>query len=624
MRRVGPADPLNVPGVQAAGESRALLRLLPYLWPKGRPEIRVRVLSAVVLLVGAKFATIVIPLFYKQAVDALSGAGGAEIALSVAVGFVLAYGGARVVSQVFTELREIVFARVAHQAMHQVALETFQHLHRLSLRFHLDRQTGGLNRAIERGTAGIENLLHFMLFQIVPTILEIAMVCGMLWYLYDWRFAAITFATIVLYVAYTFAITAWRLRYRRAMLEAEGEASTKAVDSLLNYETVKYFGNERHEAQRFDKSLDAYEKAAVLSKTSLSLLNVGQGFVIAVGLTGVMWLAAQMVAAGNMTVGGFVLVNAYLIQLYLPLNFLGMVYREVRQALIDMQSMFRLLHAQAEILDKPGAPDLGVAGGHVRFEGVNFGYDARRPILHGLDIDVPAGKTLAIVGSSGAGKSTISRLLFRFYDIDSGTIRIDGQDIRDVTQSSVRAAIGIVPQDTVLFNDTIYYNIAYGCPSATRAEVEEAARLARIHDFVMALPDGYKSRVGERGLKLSGGERQRVSIARTILKRPKVLVFDEATSALDTRTEKEIQDSLRQISAGVTTLVIAHRLSTVVDADQIVVLDKGEVVERGTHADLLAAEGVYAQMWRRQLETREAQARIEAAAAPVSSVAVGS
>jgi ATP-binding cassette subfamily B protein len=623
MRRVGPADPLQVPGVQAAGESRALLRLLPYLWPAGRPEIRVRVLSAVALLVGAKLATIVIPLFYKQAVDALSGAGGAEIALSVAVGFVLAYGGARVVSQVFTELREIVFARVAHQAMHQVALETFQHLHRLSLRFHLDRQTGGLNRAIERGTAGIENLLHFMLFQIVPTILEIAMVCGMLWYLYDWRFAAITFATIVLYVAYTFAITAWRLRYRRAMLEAEGEASTKAVDSLLNYETVKYFGNERHEAQRFDKSLDAYERAAVLSKTSLSLLNVGQGFVIAVGLTGVMWLAAQMVAAGEMTVGGFVLVNAYLIQLYLPLNFLGMVYREVRQALIDMQSMFRLLHAQAEILDKPGAPELAVAGGHVRFENVGFGYDARRQILHGLDIDLPAGKTLAIVGSSGAGKSTISRLLFRFYDIDSGAIRIDGQDIRDVTQSSVRAAIGIVPQDTVLFNDTIYYNIAYGRPSASRAEVEEAAKLARIHDFVMALPDGYKSRVGERGLKLSGGERQRVSIARTILKRPKVLVFDEATSALDTRTEKEIQDSLRQISAGVTTLVIAHRLSTVVDADQIVVLDKGQVVERGTHADLLAAEGVYAQMWRRQLETREAQARIEAAAAPVSSAAVG-
>jgi len=620
MRRQNPADPIHVPGVQAPSDARTLLSLLPYLWPRGRREIKLRVAAALVLLVGAKLATIVIPLFYKQAVDALSGAGGSQIVLSVAVGFVLAYGGARVVSQVFTELREIVFARVAHQAMHQVALETFEHLHRLSLRFHLDRQTGGLNRAIERGTAGIENLLHFMLFQIVPTILEIAMVCGMLWYLYDWRFAAVTFGTIALYVAYTFAITAWRLRYRRAMLEAEGEASTKAVDSLLNYETVKYFGNERHEAKRFDKSLDAYERAAVLSKTSLSLLNVGQGTVIAIGLTAVMWLAAAMVAAGEMTVGGFVLVNAYLIQLYLPLNFLGMVYREVRQALIDMQSMFKLLNADAEIVDKPGAADLAVAGGHVRFENVTFGYDARRSILHGVDLDVPAGKTLAIVGSSGAGKSTISRLLFRFYDIDSGAVKIDGQDLRDVTQSSVRAAIGIVPQDTVLFNDTIFYNIAYGRPTAAREEVEEAAKLARIHDFVLSLPDGYKTRVGERGLKLSGGERQRVSIARTILKRPKLLVFDEATSALDTRTEKEIQESLRQISAGVTTLVIAHRLSTVVDADQIVVLDKGAVVERGTHRDLLAADGVYAQMWRRQLETREALARIEAAAAPVSPV----
>ncbi len=611
MRRASPADPLHVPGVDDR-EVRTIARLLPYLWPKDRPEVRVRVVAALLLLAGAKVATIVVPLFYRYAVDALSGQGGSAVA--VPLGIVLAYGGARVCAQAFSELREIVFARVAHQAMHKVALETFQHLHLLSLRFHLDRQTGGLNRAIERGTAGIENLLHFTLFQVVPTFLEIAMVCGTLWYLYDWRFAAVTLATIAIYVAYTFAVTAWRLRYRRAMLEAEGEASTKAIDSLLNYETVKYFGNEAHEARRFDRSLDAYERAAILSKTSLSLLNVGQGFTIAIGLTAVMLMAAYDVAAGAMTVGGFVMVNAYLIQLYLPLNFLGMVYREIRQALIDMQSMFRLLHANAEVVDSPDAKALAVSGAHVRFENVGFGYDPRRPILQGVDLDVPPGRTLAIVGASGAGKSTISRLLFRFYDVTDGAIRIDGQDIRDVTQASLRAAIGIVPQDTVLFNDTIYYNIAYGRPDASQAEVEEAAKLARIHDFVLSLPDGYRTRVGERGLKLSGGERQRVSIARTILKRPKLLVFDEATSALDTRTEKAIQESLRQISAGVTTLTIAHRLSTVVDADQIVVLEKGRVVERGTHNELLLADGVYAQMWRRQLETREAQARIDAAA----------
>jgi ATP-binding cassette subfamily B protein len=611
MRRVQPADPLHVPGVDPAQDVGTIRRLLPYLWPKDRPEIRARVALAVVLLVGAKLATVTIPIFYKQAVDALSGAGGAMIV--VPLGIVLAYGAARVMSQLFGELREIVFARVAHQAMHQVALETFQHLHRLSLRFHLDRQTGGLNRAIERGTSGIENLLHFLLFQIVPTILEIAMVCGILWWLYDWRFAAVTLVTIALYVAYTFAITAWRLRYRRKMLEAEGEASTKAVDSLLNYETVKYFGNEAHEARRFDRSLDTYEKAAILSKTSLSLLNVGQGFTIALGLTGVMLLAASEVAAGQMTVGGFVLVNAYLIQLYMPLNFLGMVYREVRQALIDMSSMFRLLHAQAEIVDKPGAPALQVEGGRLRFENVDFGYDPRRPILRGVDFEVEPGKTVAIVGASGAGKSTISRLLFRFYDLDGGRISIDGQDIAGVTQASLRAAIGIVPQDTVLFNDTIGYNVAYGRPDASHDEVVNAAKLARIHDFVASLPDGYESRVGERGLKLSGGERQRVSIARTILKRPKLLLFDEATSALDTRTEKEIQESLRQISTGTTTLVIAHRLSTVVEADQILVLDKGAIVERGRHGELLALDGLYAQMWRRQSETQEAEARAEAA-----------
>ncbi|MFM7346469.1 MAG: ABCB family ABC transporter ATP-binding protein/permease [Tagaea sp.] len=611
MRRVQPADPLNVPGVDPAQDMGTIKRLLPYLWPEGRPEIRARVALAVLLLVGAKLATVTIPIFYKHAVDALSGAGGAAVV--VPIGIVLAYGAARVISQLFGELREIVFARVAHQAMHQVALETFEHLHRLSLRFHLDRQTGGLNRAIERGTAGIENLLHFLLFQIVPTILEIVMVSAILWWLYDWRFAAITLVTIALYVAYTFAITAWRLRYRRKMIEAEGEASTKAVDSLLNYETVKYFGNEAHEARRFDKSLDTYEKAAILSKTSLSLLNVGQGFTIALGLTAVMLLAASEVAAGAMTVGGFVLVNAYLIQLYMPLNFLGMVYREVRQALIDMSSMFRLLHAQAEIVDKPGAPALVVEGARLRFENVNFGYDARRPILRGVDFEVEPGQTVAIVGASGAGKSTISRLLFRFYDVDGGRILIDGQDISEVTQASLRASIGIVPQDTVLFNDTIGYNVAYGRPDASQDEVVAAAKLARIHDFVSSLPDGYASRVGERGLKLSGGERQRVSIARTILKRPKLLLFDEATSALDTRTEKEIQESLRQISAGTTTLTIAHRLSTVVDADQILVLDKGGVAERGRHAELLAKDGLYAQMWRRQSETREAEARAEAA-----------
>ncbi|MBL8805610.1 MAG: ABC transporter ATP-binding protein/permease [Rhodospirillales bacterium] len=612
MRRASPADPLHVPGVQDR-EVRTIARLLPYLWPKDRPDVRMRVVAALALLAAAKVATIIVPLFYKYAVDTLSAPGGSAVV--VPLGLVLAYGGARICSQAFAELREIVFARVAHQAMHKVALETFQHLHRLSLRFHLDRQTGGLNRAIERGTAGIENLLHFTLFQVVPTLIEITLVCGTLWYLYDWRFAAVTLATISVYVAYTFAVTAWRLRYRRAMLEAEGEASTKAIDSLLNFETVKYFGNEAHEARRFDRSLDAYERAAILSKTSLSLLNVGQGFAIALGLTAVMLMAAYDVAAGAMTVGGFVMVNAYLIQLYLPLNFLGMVYREIRQALIDMQSMFKLLHANAEVVDGPDARPLAVSGAHVQFEDVGFGYDARRPILQGVDLDVPPGKTLAIVGASGAGKSTISRLLFRFYDITSGSIRIDGQDIRSVTQDSLRAAIGIVPQDTVLFNDTIYYNIAYGRPDAPKEEVEEAARLARIHDFVLSLPDGYATRVGERGLKLSGGERQRVSIARTILKRPKLLVFDEATSALDTRTEKAIQESLRQISAGVTTLTIAHRLSTVVDADQIVVLEKGRVAERGTHDELLRADGVYAQMWRRQLETREAQARIEAAAA---------
>jgi ATP-binding cassette subfamily B protein len=604
--RMSPHGASIAAGPSAKGADLAVIRrLLPYLWLKGPLDVRVRVVAAVALLIGAKVANVYVPILYKYAVDALSGPADA---IRIPLALLFAYGLMRMLSAAFAELREIVFARVAQNAIHIVALQTFRHLHRLSLRFHLERQTGGLSRAIERGTNGIDNLLHYLLFQIVPTLFEILLVAGVLWGLYDIRFAAITLATIVGYVAYTLMITQWRIKFRRQMIEAEGEANTKAIDSLLNYETVKYFGNEEHEARRFDRALSAYERAGVKSANSLSLLNFGQGTIIAIGATMVMILAASGVVEGRMTIGDFVLVNAYLIQLYLPLNFLGMVYRELRQSLIDMAAMFQLLEMNVEVPDAAGAKPLAVRGGRVEFDGVVFGYDARRPILHGLSFAVPAGKTVAIVGPSGAGKSTISRLLFRFYDVDEGAIRIDGQDIRDVTQNSLRAAIGIVPQDTVLFNDTIYYNIAYGRPDAAPSEVEAAAKLARIDDFIRSLPDGYQTPVGERGLKLSGGERQRVAIARTILKRPPILLFDEATSALDTRTEKSIQESLRSISQGVTTLVIAHRLSTVVDADEIIVLEQGRVAERGRHAELLARAGIYAAMWARQVETSEAQA----------------
>ena len=582
-----------------------LRRLLPYLWLADEKRLRIRVVAAVALMLLAKVATVYVPLLYKEAVDALSVR---DAAIVVPVAVIVAYGAARVLTGILAELREMVFARVAQRAIHVIALRTFEHLHRLSLRFHLDRQTGGLSRAIERGVNGIDNLMHYLLFQIVPTLFEIALVSAILWRLYDWRFAATTFVTIAVYAAWTILITQWRIAFRRQMNEAESEANTKAIDSLLNYETVKYFGNERHEARRYDVALDAYERAGIKSATTLSLLNIGQGAIIAVGVTLVMLMAGVGVAGGTLTVGDFVLVNAYLVQLYLPLNFLGMVYRELRQGLTDMAAMFALLDVPIEVEDRPGAAALVVSGGRVEFDAVTFGYDARRPILHGLSFVVPAGRTLAIVGPSGAGKSTVSRLLFRFYEVESGAIRIDGQDLREVTQASLRAAIGIVPQDTVLFNDTILYNIAYGRPDAPREEVENAARLARIHDFVLALPDGYETRVGERGLKLSGGERQRVAIARTILKRPRVLVFDEATSALDTRTERAIQDSLRQISRGVTTIVIAHRLSTVVDADEIVVLQDGRVAERGRHAALLAHGDLYARMWAQQAEAREAEA----------------
>lgn len=594
---------MTAPSVQASptpDRESPLRTLAPHLWPKGETELKTRVVLALALLSLSKISGVYVPILFKHAIDALS-AKGVDGLILAPIGIIIAYGVLRVLSQAFGELRDAVFAKVAQRAIRRVGLDTFKHLHALSLRFHLDRQTGGLSRAIERGTKGIEFLLQFMLFNVLPTLLEITLVCGILWNLYSIEYAAITFATIIGYIVFTIVLTEWRTKYRREMNDRDSEATTKAVDSLLNYETVKYFGNELHEANRFDKALQAYEKAAVRSQVSLSALNVGQGTIIAIGLIAVMSMTAQGVADGSMTVGDLVLVNTFLIQLYMPLNFLGFVYRQIRQSLTDMEQMFSLLRVEREVADTEGAPALVVNGGDVQFDAVDFGYDARRPILQGVSFTIPAGKTLAVVGSSGAGKSTLSRLLYRFYDVTDGAIRIDGQDIRAVSQSSLRKIIGIVPQDTVLFNDTIYYNILYGRPEATPAEVEEAARLARIHDFILSLPDGYQSKVGERGLKLSGGEKQRVAIARVILKRARLLIFDEATSALDTKTEKQIQESLDQVSENRTTLIIAHRLSTVIGADEILVLDKGQVAERGSHAELLARNGRYARMWQQQL-----------------------
>ena len=587
---------------------RTLRTLLPYLWPRGKPRLRSRVVVAVLLLIAAKAANVVVPVFYKYAVDALTT--GAATPLVVPVALLVAYGMARVMAQVFGELRDAVFAKVAQRAIREAGLKTFRHLHGLSLRFHLDRRTGGVSRAIERGTKGIEFLLNFTLFNVLPTLFEVVLVCGILWKLYGAPFALMTFAAIAGYIAWTLTITEWRIKFRRLMNESDANAMTRAIDSLLNFETVKYFGNEEHETRRFDGALRAYERAAVRSKTSLSLLNMGQGAIISVGLVIVMVMAGNGVARGTMTIGDFVLVNSYLIQLYMPLNFLGFVYREIKQSLTDMEQMFGLLDEPAEIGDAPGARPLRPDGGEIVFENVSFSYDPRRRVLNGVSFTVPAGKTVAIVGPTGSGKSTISRLLYRFYDVIGGRILVDGQDIRQLTQGSLRAAIGIVPQDTVLFNDTVYYNIAYGNPRATPAEVEEAARLARIHDFVISQPDGYQTMVGERGLKLSGGEKQRVAIARTILKRPGILMFDEATSALDTHTEQQIQESLAEVSRGRTTLVIAHRLSTVVDADEIVVLEAGHIVERGSHTQLLIRGGSYAEMWRRQQEAAKAKAAL--------------
>jgi ATP-binding cassette, subfamily B, heavy metal transporter len=588
-------------------EIRALRSLGPYLWPRSAAELRVRVVAAVAFLIAGRLVNIAVPFLYKHAVDALA-PGKAVVAVPVLL--IVAYGAARVMAQGFNELRNAAFARVAQRAVRQVALSAFRHMHSLSLRFHLERRTGGLARAIERGTAGIEFLTSFLLFNILPTIVEILLACAILWRLYSWVFALVTLATITLFIAFTFLVTDWRVRFRRDMNERNSEANTKAIDSLLNFETVKYFANEDHEARRYDAALAAYERAAVRSETTLAALNLGQGLIIATGLVGVMVLAGQGVAARTMTVGDFVLVNAYLIQLYTPLGFLGVVYRNIKQALADLEQMTALMAVRPEIEDRPGAPALKVGAGEVTFRRVDFAYDPRRPILIDVDFRVPAGAKLAIVGPSGAGKSTIARLLFRFWDVGAGAILVDGQDIRGVTQESLRRAIGVVPQDTVLFNDTIFYNIAYGRPGAGRAAVEEAARLAHIHDFVASLPDDYDTLVGERGLKLSGGEKQRVAIARVILKAPRILVFDEATSALDTRTERDIQANLAEVSADRTTIVIAHRLSTIIDADEILVLDNGRIVERGEHHELLRQDGVYAAMWQRQQRAARREAEL--------------
>ena len=614
MRRHASSDGVFVlpakGGTQPRSDWHAIRTLLPYLM-----EYKGRVALAIVFLVAGKLANVGVPLVLKGIVDSLSVD---KAALAVPVALLVGYGALRFATTLFTELRESVFARVTHRAVRRIALEVFEHLHSLALRFHLDRQTGGMSRDIERGSRAISSLMSYTLYSILPTLLEIALVTGILLYKYDVAFALITFFTLAIYIGFTVTVTEWRTKFRRLMNEEDSKANTRAIDSLLNYETVKYFGNEAHEARRYDENLQRYERAAVKSTTSLSMLNAGQSLIIAGGATAVMWKAASGVAAGTMTLGDLVLVNAFMIQLYIPLNFLGVLYREIKQSLADMERMFRLLEENREVEDRPGAPALSAANPTIRFENVDFGYDARRQVLHGVTFEIPGGRTVAVVGHSGSGKSTLARLLFRFYDVTGGRITIDGTDIRDVTQASLRAAIGIVPQDTVLFNDTIDYNIEYGRPGASRKDVVEAARAAHIDGFIAALPDGYETRVGERGLKLSGGEKQRVAIARALLKAPQVLIFDEATSALDSKSEKAIQDEIDRIARGRTTLMIAHRLSTIMDADEILVMDRGRIVERGTHRALLDRAGAYAQMWALQQQEEAGTEPAAGAAAPAA------